>query len=215
MTIFSFHPVKTVTCGEGGAVLTNNPDLYQRLILLRTHGITRQVDQYEKTNLGAWYHEQIALGYNYRLTDIQAALLSSQLDKLEMFSRRRKEIVARYREAFAALPGIGMQEEIAESDTTYHLFVIRILEEQLKIGRDEFYEAMAAENIICNVHYILTYHHPYYEKLGYQKGICPQAEKVYEQILTLPLYYGMSDGDVEDVINAVKKVVMYHVQHNE
>jgi UDP-4-amino-4,6-dideoxy-N-acetyl-beta-L-altrosamine transaminase len=209
MTTFSFHPVKTVTCGEGGAVLTNDPDLYHRLCLFRTHGITRQPEWYEKPAQGIWYHEQIELGYNYRLTDIQAVLLSSQLDKLALFSERRKEIVTRYRESFTGLPGIAIPDEIPASDTTPHLFVIRVLPDQLKIGRGQFYEAMAAENIICNVHYILTYHHPYYERLGYQAGLCPRAEQVFEQILTLPLYFGMSDDDVDDVIKAVRRIAAY------
>ncbi|MDR2546845.1 MAG: UDP-4-amino-4,6-dideoxy-N-acetyl-beta-L-altrosamine transaminase [Lachnospiraceae bacterium] len=210
MTTFSFHPVKSVTCGEGGAVLTNDEDYYRRLRLFREHGITRKAELFEKPSTESWYYEQIVLGYNYRLTDIQAVLLSSQLDKLEMFSNRRKEIITRYREAFRAISGITMQEEIAESETTSHLFVIRIDSEALRIGRDEFIRAMAVENIICNLHYIPVYHHPYYQNLGYQYGLCPNVERVFTELVTLPLHYGMSDEDTEDVIHAVEKIVRYH-----
>lgn len=207
MTTFSFHPVKTVTGGEGGAVLTNSEEYYKKLVLYRAHGITRDTALMERESQGGWYYEQIALGMNYRMTDIQAALILSQLDKLDMFSDRRKEIVARYNEAFSKLPEITVQEEIEPSDTTRHLYILRIKPEKLTIGRKEFFDAMAAENICCNVHYIPVYYHPYYEKLGYERGICPKAEKLYEEMMSLPLYYAMTDQDVEDVIHAVKKIV--------
>lgn len=207
MTTFSFHPVKTVTGGEGGAVLTDNAEYYKKLVLYRAHGITRDISLMEKECEGPWYYEQVALGMNYRMTDMQAALVLSQLDKLEVFSRRRKEIVAKYNAAFAGLPEVTVQEEIPESDTTRHLYILRIQPDKLTIGRKEFFEAMGAENICCNVHYIPVYYHPYYEKLGYRKGICPRAEKLYEEIMSLPLYYSMTDQDVEDVIEAVKKIV--------
>lgn len=207
MTTFSFHPVKTVTGGEGGAVLTNKEEYYKKLLLYRAHGITRESSLMEKESHGGWYYEQIELGMNYRMTDIQAALVISQLDKLEAFSARRKEIVARYNEAFSQMPQLIVQEEIKASDTTRHLYILRIKPEKLTIDRKEFYDAMAAENICCNVHYIPVYYHPYYEKLGYEKGICPKAEKLYDEMLSLPLYYAMTDKDVEDVIHAVRKIV--------
>ena len=210
MTTFSFHPVKTVTGGEGGAVLTNSREYYEKLLLYRAHGITRNTELMEHEPDGGWYYEQIALGYNYRMTDIQAALIISQLDKLQMFSERRKEIVARYNETFSRLPQITVQREIPESDTTRHLYILRLVPEKLKIGRREFFDALAAENICCNVHYIPVYYFPYYQKLGYQKGVCPQAEKLYEEIISLPLYYAMTDKDVEDVIRAVTKIAEYY-----
>lgn len=210
MTMFSFHPVKTVTAGEGGAILTNSEEYYQKLLLYRAHGITRDEQLLEHPSDGPWYYEQLVLGYNYRITDMQAALLISQLDKLEMFSRRRKEIVARYNEAFSKIPGIVVQKEIPESDTTRHLYILRIRPEEFSIDRRKFFDALGAENVCCNVHYIPTYYFPYYEKLGYQKGICPNAEKLYEEIITLPLYYAMSDADVESVIEAVRKIAEYY-----
>ncbi len=210
MTTLSFHPVKTVTSGEGGAVLTNSEEYYRKLLLARAHGITRNVEQMEETPHGAWYYEQIDLGYNYRMTDIQAALLISQLDKLPAFGARRKEIVSRYNEAFCRLPQIQVQEEIPESDTVRHLYILRLRTETLTIDRKQFFEALAAENIIGNVHYIPTYYFPHYRRLGYEKGLCPRAEKLYEEMISLPLYYSMTDRDVEDVIEAVCKLVEYY-----
>ncbi len=209
MTTLSFHPVKTVTCGEGGAVLTNSGEYYKRLLLYRSHGITRDTGLMEHQPDGPWYYEQVALGMNYRMTDIQAALLLSQLDKLPMFSKRRKEIVRSYNEAFGKLPQVIVQKEIPDSDTTRHLYILRLNLAKLKIGRKQFFEALGAENICCNVHYIPTYYFPYYEKLGYKRGLCPKAEKLYEEIITLPLYYAMSDRDVQDVIGAVTKIAGY------
>lgn len=210
MTTFSFHPVKTVTGGEGGAVLTNDENLYKRLLLFRSHGITRDTSLMEHEVDGPWYYEQIELGYNYRMTDMQAALIISQLDKLPMFSARRKEIVAKYNSAFETVESIFVQKEIPESDTTRHLYILRIVPEKLSIDRAKFFDALKAENVCCNVHYIPTYYFPYYEKLGYKKGICPNAEKLYSEIISLPLYYGMTDEDVDSVIEAVKKIAEYY-----
>ena len=212
MTTFSFHPVKTVTAGEGGAVVTNDPGLYEKLSLFRAHGITRNPALMEKEPDGPWYYEQVALGYNYRMTDIQAALLISQLDKLDRFVKRRKEIVARYDEAFARIPQLIVQEEIPESDTARHLYIIRLRPERLSIDRKGFFEALDAENVRCNVHYIPVYYFPWYQKLGYCRGLCPKAEKLYEEILTLPLHCNLTDGDVEDVIQAVEKIAAYYAK---
>lgn len=138
MTTFSFHPVKTVTGGEGGAVLTNSEAYYKKLLLYRAHGITRDPAQLKRESDGPWYYEQIALGMNYRMTDMQAALIISQLDKIERFGRRRKEIVEMYNEAFSQMPELFVQREIPESDTTRHLYILRIRPEKLTIGRKEF-----------------------------------------------------------------------------
>ena len=210
MTIFSFHPVKTVTAGEGGAVLTNSKELYDLLCLFRSHGITRDESLMEHPTGEGWYYEQVALGYNYRMTDFQAALLSSQLDKLEMFSKRRKEIVSAYDAAFSKIPEVSVQKEIPESDTTRHLYILRFYLSMLSATRREIFDALGAENIRCNVHYIPVYYHPYYQRLGYEKGLCPKAESLYEETITLPLFYSMTDEDVSDVIAAVEKVVNYY-----
>lgn len=210
MTTLSFHPVKTVTGGEGGAVLTNSEEYYQRLLLFRAHGITRDASLMKHEPEGPWYYEQVELGMNYRMTDMQAALIISQLNKLPLFSKRRKEIVKAYDEAFSKLPGVFVQREIPESDTTRHLYILRILPEKLKINRRQLFDALEAENICCNVHYIPTYYFPYYEKMGYRKGLCPKAEKLYEEIISLPLYYAMTDRDIADVIEAVTKIITYY-----
>jgi UDP-4-amino-4,6-dideoxy-N-acetyl-beta-L-altrosamine transaminase len=207
MTCFSFHPVKTITSGEGGAITTNDPELYRKLRLASQHGIVRDPAEYEEEPEGIWVYEMQSLGFNYRMTDFQAALLISQLRKLERFSARRKEIVRRYNEAFSKMPEIIVQKEIPESDTTRHLYIIQLDLEKLSCTRREFFDAMSAENVQCQVHYVPVYLFPYYKKLGYEKGLCPVAEKIYKGIMSIPLYPMMTDGDVEDVIKAVKKVV--------
>lgn len=210
MTEFSFHPVKTCTAGEGGAVTTNDDELYRKLGLFRTHGITRNQDLMDKESEGSWYYQQVALGYNYRMTDIQAALLSSQLDKLNMFAKRRKELVKRYNEAFKLIPEITVQKEIPESDTVRHLYILQFNLEMLKCGRREIFDALQAEGVGVNVHYIPTYTFPYYRSLGYKPGICPNAEKLYERMISIPLYYSLSDEQQNKVIEAVKKVIDYY-----
>lgn len=210
MTCFSFHPVKTVTSGEGGAVTTNDEDTYQRLLRLRSHGITRNPKYMVHPTDDGWYNEQVELGYNYRLTDIQAALLISQLEKLPRFKERRKEIVEHYEEAFRDMPELILQKEHPKSDTTRHLYVLRLNRELLSCNRREFFDALHAENILAQVHYLPVYRHSYYEKLGYEARICPNAEKLYEEMVSIPLFYLMNDRDVEDVIAAVKKIVAYY-----
>lgn len=210
MTEFSFHPVKTCTAGEGGAVTTNDDELYKRLQLFRTHGITRVQDWMDQPSEGGWYYQQIVLGYNYRMTDIQAALLSSQLDKLDKFTERRKKLVKHYNEVFSDMPEVVVQKEIPASDTVRHLYVLQLNTERLKCGRKEIYDALQAEGVGVNVHYIPVYSFPYYRKLGYKMGSCPNAEKLYERIISIPLFYSMTDEDQEKVIEAVKKVISYY-----
>lgn len=210
MTCFSFHPVKTVTSGEGGAITTNDEQLYHRLMRLRTHGITRNPEEMVHPTDALWYNEQVELGYNYRMTEFQAALLLSQLKKLPKFSARRKEIVEKYNKAFSEMPEIFVQREIPESDTTRHLYILRLNLDKLTCDRRQFFDALYAENTRPQVHYLPVYWHSYYEKLGYQKGICPNAEKYYEEVMSIPLYYSLTDADTDDVIRAVKKVVEYY-----
>lgn len=210
LTTFSFHPVKTITGGEGGAVMTNREEYRKKLLLFRTHGITREEEMFNNVPHGTWYYEQLSLGYNFRLTDIQSALVISQLNKLDAFSRRRKEITKQYDEAFYESEMVVTQKVIPESDTTSHLYVLQLNLEKLTVDRKGFFDALWAENICCNVHYIPVYYSPYYEQLGYKKGICPKAERLYERIITLPLYYSMTNQDVEDVINGVFKVLNFY-----
>ena len=207
ITCFSFHPVKTITSGEGGAVLTNNDEYYKKLVLAHTHGITRNLEDMEQIEEDPWYYEEVLLGYNYRLTDFQAALLLSQMKRLETFKKRRSEIVKRYDSEFLKLDGVIVQKEIIESDSCRHLYILRLDEKKVSCTRREFFDAMSAENIQCQVHYIPVYWFPYYRNLGYKRGLCEKAEELYKGIVSIPLYPAMTDRDVEDVIHAVKKVV--------
>ncbi len=210
MTEFSFHPVKTVTTAEGGIITTNRKDLYEKLILFRTHGITRNTEFMENKNEGPWYYEQIDLGYNYRITDLQCALGITQMDKLDGFIKRRKELVGMYNEYLSKIDGVIIQKEGEFSDTSRHLYIMKLDLDKFKVGRKEIFEALLAENIGVNVHYLPVYLHPYYKKLGYEKGLCPNSEELYDSMITLPLYPGMSNDDFYDVINAVNKVLGYY-----
>ncbi len=206
MTCFSFHPVKPITTGEGGVITTNDEALYKKLLLFRSHGITRDKNLLEE-NHGNWYYEQHFLGYNYRLTDIQCALGISQLNKLDKFINKRREIVKKYNEEFRSLKEIITPYEAEFSNSGWHIYVIQIISDLLKVGRKEIFDALRAENIGVNVHYVPVYYHPYYQKLGYEKGVCPIAEKIYENIITLPLFPSMNEKDVNEVIKAIEKVI--------
>ncbi|MDK2990918.1 MAG: hypothetical protein PWP48_151 [Clostridiales bacterium] len=211
MTCFSFHPVKHITTGEGGMVTTNDEALYKRLIQFRNHGITR-----DRTLLmhdeGPWYYEQQFLGYNYRMTDIQAALGISQLKKIDRFLSRRREIVATYNKAFANIDEVITPYQTDEARPAWHLYILQLKLDGLRATRKEIYTALQQKGIGVNVHYIPVYYHPYYKQLGYNKGLCPNAEKLYERIITIPLYPKMSDEDVEYVIDAVKEVTYKRIK---
>lgn len=214
ITCFSFHPVKTVTAGEGGALLTNNDEYARKALLFRSHGIERDHARFmakpDEDNSGEWYYEQQFLGVNYRMTDFQAALLGSQLNKLDRFAERRKEIVRKYNQAFENIPEIIVQAEIPESDTCRHLYIIQLDLDKLSCTRGQFFEAMSAENVQCQVHYIPVYWSPLYRELGYNKGLCPIAEKIYGGIMSIPCYPALTDEEVDSVVAAVEKVVSHY-----
>jgi perosamine synthetase len=204
LTIFSFHPVKHVTTGEGGAVLTDDAELAARARRFRNHGIT--TDARQRHASGDWFYEMVDLGFNYRLTDLQCALGVSQLKKLDGFLQRRRELVARYDRAFADVPFVERPAARPEREPAWHLYTVRLRLEELSVGRAEFFRALRAENIGVNVHYIPVHLHPYYRGLGHRPGECPVAEAEYERLLTLPLHPGMTDADLDDVVRAVTKV---------
>ncbi|QXM05175.1 UDP-4-amino-4,6-dideoxy-N-acetyl-beta-L-altrosamine transaminase [Crassaminicella indica] len=210
MTEFSFHPVKHITTGEGGIVTTNDEELYKKLSLFRTHGITRDKELLVNKEQGSWYYEQLDLGYNYRITDIQCALGTSQLEKIQKFIDRRRELVRKYNEQLSDIDGVITPYEEVYSNSSWHLYIIQLELEKFKAGRKEIFEALKAENIGVNVHYVPVYYHPYYQKLGYKKGLCPNAEKLYECMITLPLFPKMNDRDLDDVVKAVNKVLSYY-----
>jgi UDP-4-amino-4,6-dideoxy-N-acetyl-beta-L-altrosamine transaminase len=208
MTMFSLHPVKNITSGEGGVITTNNKEYYEKLLDFRSHGITRNLSKL-KDNHGPWYYEMQFLGYNYRLTDFQAALGFSQLQKIDEFTKNRQKYVEIYNEAFSKVSQIEVPFQSSEGQSSWHLYVIKLKAELLNGNRKAVIEALQKENIGVNVHYIPVYYHPYYQGLGYKKGICPKAESLYENIITLPLFPAMSMKDVKDVIFAVNKVISH------
>ncbi len=209
MTMFSFHPVKHITAGEGGIITTNNMEYYQKLRTFRNHGIIREIEKLSVKNQ-PWYYEIQSLGFNYRMTDIQAALGMNQAKKIDSFLKRRKAIAQHYTEAFHNFHLLTTPPSLDGIDSSWHIYVIRLHLEKLTVSRSELFQALQKENIGVNVHYIPVYYHPYYQKLGYKKGICPHAESLYEEIITLPLFPKMTRQDVKDVIDAVKKVCFYY-----
>lgn len=205
MTMFSFHPVKHITTGEGGIITTDSKAYYEKLLLFRSHGMTKDSKVMWK-NDGPWYYEMHELGYNYRITDLQAALGTSQLNKLPQFLQRRRSISQLYNQAFKDLDGVILPYQLAETNSSWHLYILKFNLSQFIVDRKDIFEALRSENIGVHVHYIPVYTQPYYQKQGYDAGICPLAEAYYESAITIPLYPKMSDKDITDVIAAVKKV---------
>lgn len=211
ITTFSFHPVKHITTGEGGMITTNNPVFYERLKLFRTHGITRDRELLKEGIHQSYYYEQLELGFNYRITDIQCALGLSQLDKIDKFVEKRKELVAEYNRLLKGNEYIILPIEKEYSHSSWHLFVIRLKNDKIRCDRDEFFKYMLSENIGVNVHYIPVYHHPYYKSLGYNTGLCPVCEEIFQEIITLPLFPSMNCDDVNNVVEALNKVIKYFI----
>ncbi|MDD5929214.1 MAG: UDP-4-amino-4,6-dideoxy-N-acetyl-beta-L-altrosamine transaminase [Spirochaetales bacterium] len=207
MTVFSFHPVKTITTGEGGAVTTNDEKLYQKLLMLRSHGTTKDEKLLTK-NPGPWYYEMQSLGFNYRMTDMQAALGCSQLAKLDFFKKRRREVVATYNHAFEGMKYLKTPTEPKEVSSCFHLYAVQIDFASLGKTRSQVMQELREREIGTQVHYIPVHTQPFYkESFGYKEGDYPFAEKYYEQELSLPLYPGLSEEDVNTVIKAVKEVI--------
>lgn len=200
MTTFSFHPVKHITTGEGGMIMTNDEELYRKLILFRSHGITRDENQM-LANEGSWYYEQLDLGYNYRITDIQCALGLSQMNKLDKFVARRRELVTRYQDAFKGAEEVVTPVMLEECNSSWHLYVIQVK------NRKEVFEKLRKAGIGVNVHYIPVYHHPYYRQNGYADVVCPNAERLYEGMISLPLYPHLTNQQQDYVVEKVLEYV--------
>ncbi|RLE14811.1 UDP-4-amino-4,6-dideoxy-N-acetyl-beta-L-altrosamine transaminase [Candidatus Aerophobetes bacterium] len=205
MTVFSFHPVKSITTGEGGAVLTNNKEYYKKLIMFREHGVTKDQVEFKKLPPGDWYYEMHLLGYNYRLTDIQCALGASQLKKLNKFIQRRREIAKIYGDAFRDNDFFELPEEKSYAKSSWHLYPVK-LKDMYKDKKREIFAKLREEGLGVQVHYIPVYLQPYYQRLGYRKGICPNAEDFYQREISIPLYQSMSGEDIEYVVNTIFKV---------
>ncbi len=202
ITIFSFHPVKIITTGEGGMAMTNDPKLANRMTLLRSHGITRNPAEMTGESEGAWYYQQIDLGFNYRMTDIHAALGISQMERLDSYVIRRHELADRYRQSMSGWP-VTFQNHLSGQYSAYHLFVIRI--DARSTTRSKVFQAMREQEVGVNVHYIPVHRQPYYQALGFQRGDFPEAESYYEEAISLPLYPGLSEEDQQKVVEVLKR----------
>jgi UDP-4-amino-4,6-dideoxy-N-acetyl-beta-L-altrosamine transaminase len=206
MTVFSFHPVKIITTGEGGMILTNRRDLFERLIRLRSHGITREPELMAGESHGPWYYQQVELGFNYRITDIQAALGLSQMQRLDEFVCRRHHLVQRYNEALQNLP-VQLPHQHPDTYSAFHLYVIRLRLDRLQKTHRQVFEALRAKGILVNLHYIPVPSQPYYQALGFREGDFPAAENYYREAISLPLYASLSDEDQDRVVAALHEVL--------
>ena len=201
LTTFSFHPVKTITTGEGGAITTNNPQLYKKLLMLRTHGIL------QKPEVSPWFYEMQELGYNYRLSDILASLGISQLSKLNQFVDKRRKMVERYSQAFSGDPRFSVLQENPESFAAFHLFPLFINFNTVKKDKKRIFADLLKKGIKLQVHYIPVHLHPYYRQLGLKLGDFPHAEKFYESEISLPLHPNLTDNDIKYIIRSVNEVI--------
>lgn len=201
MTTFSFHPVKPITTGEGGMIMTDNEELYKRLVLFRSHGITRDNSMMTR-NEGPWFYQQLDLGYNYRITDIQCALGCSQMRKLDKFLKRRRELVERYNNAFIECDNIVTPYQLPDTQSGWHLYIVQVKNHD----RKQVFETLRDKGIGVNVHYIPVYMHPYYQEHGYKDVHCANAEEIYSHIISLPLYPGLTDDQQDYVIDTLKQL---------
>ena len=203
MAVFSFHPVKIITTGEGGMVLTNNEELYKKLCLYRSHGITRDASLMTHDTDGPWYYQQIDLGYNYRMTELQAALGVSQMDRLDEFVNRRRYLVKRYNQLLQDLPVVTPQV-LEGANPSWHLYMVRVDFNKAKLDKVQFFAEMKKRGIVLNLHYIPVHTQPYYQKLGFKQGDFPKSEEYYEEVFTLPLYSDFTEEQQDDVVTALQ-----------
>lgn len=206
MTVFSFHPVKIITTAEGGMILTNNKGLYDKILLYRSHGITRDPEAMVGGSDGPWYYEQIGLGFNYRMTDLQAALGVSQLERLVAFVERRRYLAKRYDALLKDLP-LKLPYQSEKTNSSWHIYVVRLDFASLQITKQALFAKMRERGIALNLHYIPVHTQPYYQKLGFKKGDFPVSEAYYEEAFTLPLYYDLTDRQQEEVVESLREVL--------
>jgi UDP-4-amino-4,6-dideoxy-N-acetyl-beta-L-altrosamine transaminase len=206
ITVFSFHPVKIITTGEGGMALTNNDELATRLGLLRSHGITRDPVLMTRPMNGSWDYQQVALGFNYRMTDIQAALGTSQMTRLDGFVQRRNDIAQRYNELLADLP-LTLPWQHPNGQSAYHLYVIRLQLDRIKRSHCEVFETLRAKGILVNLHYIPVHTQPYYQKMGFKQGDFPDAEQYYREAISIPMHVNLTDEDLQFVADSIREAM--------
>ena len=206
ITVFSFHPVKHITTGEGGMALTNNVALAKKMRLLRNHGVTRDPSEMINISPGGWYYEQLELGFNYRMTDIQAALGMSQLNRIDQFIAKRRTIANKYYQAFKELP-VKPQINASQSYNSYHLYVIRLKLDEIHNSCAKVFQVLRDCGIGVNVHYIPVYLQAYYQQFGFPKGYCKEAEKYYAEAISLPIYPDLSEDEQQKVVRALKEAL--------
>ena len=206
VTVFSFHPVKVITAGEGGMAVTQDAELADRMSRLRTHGITRDPQQMTRAPDGPWYYEQVELGFNYRMTDIHAALGSSQLARLDAYLTRRHALAARYERLLSALP-VKLPWQHPDSYSGLHLYVIRLRLEAIVPTHRQVFERLRAAGIGVNLHYMPVYRHPYYARLGFPEGYCPEAERYYREAISLPMYPTLSEAEQDYVVDSLRSAL--------
>jgi UDP-4-amino-4,6-dideoxy-N-acetyl-beta-L-altrosamine transaminase len=206
MTVFSFHPVKIITTAEGGMVVSNQKALIEKIKLLRSHGMTRDEALMEKPSEGAWYYEQVDLGFNYRITDMQCALGLSQLKQLDEFVQKRHALVERYHQKLKDLPLI-LPYQASDNYSAYHLYVIQVDPAKTHKKRKEVFDYLRQANIGVNVHYIPVHLQPYYQRLGFKKGDYPKAEHYYDHVISLPLYYSLSEDEQDYVVEKITEAL--------
>ncbi len=206
--VFSFHPVKIVTTGEGGVVVTNSDDMADRLRRLRTHGITRDAKFMRSADPAPWYYEQVELGFNYRMTDIQAALGASQMTRLAEFVERRRYLAARYNELLGGLQlPLVLPEQDPRTASSWHLYVVRLRLDAKRVTHRGVFEGLRAAGIGVNLHYIPVHLQPYYRDLGFSSGYCPEAERYAGEAISLPLYAGLSEADQDYIVATLRRLL--------
>jgi len=207
ITVFSFHPIKIITTGEGGMVLTNNAELAKKMDLLRSHGVTRDPALMTHEPDGPWYYQQIELGFNYRMTDIQAALGVSQMERLDQFVQNRQELARRYDELLQGLE-VSTPWQLPDSYSAFHLYVIRLQLDKVRKSHREVFDSLREQGIGVNLHYIPVHTQPYYEKMGFSRGDFPEAERYYKEAISLPLYPAMNEADQQKVLTFLREALL-------